>query len=145
MTMSNDEIIGDGNTPSALTDLRDIGHYVAKIISDERTLNKMVFAYDVVLTQNEIYDMLEKISGEQIERKHVSVKPLESTHLEHVLTASDRSLRKKFSTESPRPALRVRHTRTTLPSTFHDTSPSTSCRGVSVETTSPSTPSTWVT
>ncbi|KAJ9255217.1 hypothetical protein DTO195F2_6292 [Paecilomyces variotii] len=76
MTMSNDEIIGDGNTPSALTDLRDIGHYVAKIISDERTLNKMVFAYDVVLTQNEIYDMLEKISGEQIERKHVSAEEI---------------------------------------------------------------------
>lgn len=72
MTMSNDEIIGDGNKPSALTDLRDIGHYVAKIVSDERTLNRMVFAYDVVLSQNEIYDLLENISGEKIERKYVS-------------------------------------------------------------------------
>ncbi|KAL1867027.1 hypothetical protein Plec18167_008818 [Paecilomyces lecythidis] len=83
MTMSNDEIIGDGNTPSALTDLRDIGHYVAKIVSDERTLNRMVFAYDVVLTQNEIYDLLEKISGEKIERKHVS----EEEVLERVASA----------------------------------------------------------
>ncbi|KAL1979615.1 hypothetical protein VTN96DRAFT_5437 [Rasamsonia emersonii] len=72
MTMANDEIIGDGTTPSAITDLRDIGRYVARIIADPRTVNKMVFAYNTVMTPHEIYSMLEKLSGEKIERKYVS-------------------------------------------------------------------------
>jgi hypothetical protein len=67
-----DEIIGGGNVPSALTDLRDIGRYVAKIIVDERTLNRMVFAYNTVITQNQIYDLMEEISGEKLERNYVS-------------------------------------------------------------------------
>lgn len=73
MTMANDEIIGDGTTPSAITDLRDIGRYVARIIADPRTVNKMVFAYNTVMTPHEIYSMLEKLSGEKIERKYVGV------------------------------------------------------------------------
>ncbi|KAL4734055.1 hypothetical protein BDV11DRAFT_66688 [Aspergillus similis] len=72
MTTSNNEIVGDGNTPLALTDLRDIGRYVARIIADDRTLNKMVFAYNTVLTQNEIFSLLEEISGEQITRNYIS-------------------------------------------------------------------------
>lgn len=71
MTAANDEIVGDGNTPTAITDLRDIGRYVAKIIVDDRTLNKMVFAYDTVVSQNEIYDLMEKISGEKVVRNYV--------------------------------------------------------------------------
>lgn len=72
MTSANNEIVGDGNTPLALTDLRDIGRYVALIINDDRTLNKMVLAYNTVLTQNQIYDMLEEISEEKIQRNYVS-------------------------------------------------------------------------
>lgn len=71
MTMANDEIIGDGETPTAITDLRDIGRYVARVIADPRTLNKMVFAYNTVKTPNEIYSTLEELSGEKIERKYV--------------------------------------------------------------------------
>lgn len=71
MTAANDEIVGEGNTPTALTDLRDIGRYVSKIIVDDRTLNKMVFAYNTLMTQNQIYDLMEKISGEQIARNYV--------------------------------------------------------------------------
>ncbi|PYH31126.1 aromatic alcohol reductase [Aspergillus neoniger CBS 115656] len=71
MTTANNEIVGDGNTPLALTDLRDIGRYVAKIIVDDRTLNKMVFAYNTVLTQNQIYDLLEEISEEKIQRNYI--------------------------------------------------------------------------
>ena len=67
-----EEIIGGGNVPSALIDMRDIGHYVAKIIVDERTLNRMVFAYNTVITQNQIYDLMEEISGEKLERNYVS-------------------------------------------------------------------------
>lgn len=71
MTSGNDEIIGDGNTPTALTDLRDIGRYMARIILDPRTLNKMVLAYNEVSTQNKIYDLMEEISEEKIERLYV--------------------------------------------------------------------------
>ena len=71
MTVANDEIVAHGNTPTALTDLRDIGRYVAKIIVDDRTLNKMVFAYNTVMTQNQIYDLMEKISEEKVVRNHV--------------------------------------------------------------------------
>lgn len=62
---------GDGNVPSAFTDIRDVGQYVARIISDPRTLNKMVFAYDEVATTNQIYELLEKLSGEKIDRSYV--------------------------------------------------------------------------
>jgi hypothetical protein len=72
MTMANDEIIGDGLRPSAITDLRDIGKYVARIIADPRTLNKMVFAYGTVKTPAEIYSTMEELSGERLERKYVS-------------------------------------------------------------------------
>ncbi|GAB1215709.1 hypothetical protein ATERTT37_004903 [Aspergillus terreus] len=71
MTSANNEIVGDGNTPIALTDLRDIGRYVARIIVDDRTLNKMVFAYNTVTTQNQIYDLLEEISEEKIPRNYI--------------------------------------------------------------------------
>ena len=71
MTAANDEIVGDGNTPTALTDLRDIGRYVAKIIVDDRTLNKSVFAYNTVVTQNDIYNLMEEISEEKVVRNYV--------------------------------------------------------------------------
>lgn len=65
-------LIGDGTVPSALTDIRDIGKYVAKIIVDERTLNKYVLAYDELWTPNEVVDELERLSGEKIPREYVS-------------------------------------------------------------------------
>lgn len=68
-----DGIAGDGNVPTALTDLRDIATYVARIISDPRTLNRMVFAYNEVFTPNQMYELLEKVSGEKIPRKYVSI------------------------------------------------------------------------
>lgn len=76
MTTSNDELIGDGKTPSAFTDLRDIGKYVAKIIVDPRTENKMVFAYNTVMTPAEIFDTVERLSGEKVERKYVCPCPV---------------------------------------------------------------------
>lgn len=66
------EILGDGEVPSAMTDNRDIGKFVARIISDPRTLNKMVFAHGEVWTQNQIWRKMEELSGESIERKYVS-------------------------------------------------------------------------
>lgn len=63
-------IPGDGHALSALTDLRDVGKYVARAIDDERTLNKMVFFHNQLWTSNQIYDLLEKLSGEQIPRSY---------------------------------------------------------------------------
>lgn len=74
MTSGNDEIIGDGNMPMALIDLRDIGRYMANIISDPRTLNKKVFAYNVLSTQNKLHELMEELSEEKIVRNHVSCK-----------------------------------------------------------------------
>lgn len=67
-----EEILGGGNVPSALTDLRDVGRYVAKIIVDDRTLNRMVLAYNTMMTQNQIYDLMEEISGERLDRNYVA-------------------------------------------------------------------------
>ncbi|KAJ7982950.1 hypothetical protein DFH06DRAFT_1081071 [Mycena polygramma] len=68
----NLEIHGDGNMPTMLTDLRDIGVFVVRIIKDARTLNKSVIAYGEVLSENEILETMEALSGEKVERKHVS-------------------------------------------------------------------------
>ncbi|KAH7386317.1 hypothetical protein BKA64DRAFT_680697 [Cadophora sp. MPI-SDFR-AT-0126] len=74
--LSTLEILGDGEVPSALIDNRDIGKYVARIIADPRTLNKMVFAYSEVWTQNGIWTTLETLSGEPIAREHLSKEDL---------------------------------------------------------------------
>ena len=50
--LPNTTIYGDGNAPNILTDKRDIGPFVARILEDERTLNKRVFTCSEVLTQN---------------------------------------------------------------------------------------------
>ncbi|KAL6408618.1 putative isoflavone reductase family protein [Ilyonectria robusta] len=70
VTMPVEYIAGDGNAPSALTDMRDVGNYTARIIRDPRTLNKMVLVYGEVLSQNQVFDLLENLSGEQLERHY---------------------------------------------------------------------------
>jgi len=73
------EYHGDGEAPNMLTDLRDIGRYVARIIDDERTLNKYVACYDDVLSEKQIVNIMEELSGEKIEMGHVSVKETEES------------------------------------------------------------------
>lgn len=58
-------IVAGGDTPSALTDVRDVGVYVAKIITDPRTLNKKVFAFTETKTQNQVFELVQKMSGEK--------------------------------------------------------------------------------
>lgn len=72
------EIMGDGEAPFAIVDKRDIGKYVARIIADLRTLNRMVFAYGEVWTQNHILDALEGKSGEKIVRQSLSKDDMEN-------------------------------------------------------------------
>lgn len=68
---------GDGNVPSALTDLRDIGRYVAKIIVDDRTLNKYVFVYNELHSPSQVFDLMEKLSGEKLDRQYDSLEVLQ--------------------------------------------------------------------
>lgn len=70
------EIAGGGNVLSGLTDLRDIGKYVARIMQDERTINKWVFVYNELWSQNAVYDLVEKRLGEKIDRTYLSEKDL---------------------------------------------------------------------
>lgn len=144
MTTANNEIVGDGNTPLALTDLRDIGRYVAKIIVDDRTLNKMVFAYNTVLTQNQIYDLLEEISEEKIQRNYVSTVTRCGCWVQADLICH-RSLKRLSTQGSLQLGSPVRPIPSILSSSFPDTSLKTNCHGVSAATTILSMPSTWAT
>ncbi|KAH6893389.1 hypothetical protein B0T10DRAFT_546635 [Thelonectria olida] len=73
-----DKVYGDGNLPTAVTDLRDIGTYVARIIADPRTLNAAVFAYNEIQTQEQILSLLESLSGESVPREYLSIPDLEA-------------------------------------------------------------------
>lgn len=76
--LGENKLYGDGNAPNLLTDLRDIGPFVARIIKDPRTLNKKVFTWSDELSQIEIYALAEKVSGESIDRKPVSWDEMEA-------------------------------------------------------------------
>ncbi|KAL4749483.1 hypothetical protein BDW72DRAFT_214061 [Aspergillus terricola var. indicus] len=71
-------IFGDGDVPPALTDVRDAGLYAAKIISDPRTINKKVFAFTETWTQNQVFSLIERITGEQPEAIKVSAAEIEA-------------------------------------------------------------------
>ncbi|UPK92848.1 hypothetical protein LCI18_003783 [Fusarium solani-melongenae] len=72
-------IPGDGNMKTCLVDNLDVGRLVAKIIVDDRTLNQKVMANGDVLTFNEVFDMVEKLTGEKPERKYWSAEQLDAT------------------------------------------------------------------
>jgi hypothetical protein len=56
LLIPNTTILGDPNMKTAFTDLRDVGPYVAKIVMDDRTMNKYVFCYGELLSQEEILE-----------------------------------------------------------------------------------------
>jgi hypothetical protein len=64
-------IVGDGNVKFALTDMSDIGKYVAKIIADPRTINRRVLAYTEVLSMNGIWDVMARVTGEEPPKSYV--------------------------------------------------------------------------
>jgi len=59
-------IFGSGDVKSSFTDLKDIGKFASRIISDERTLNKYVFCWAEQRTQNEVFALAERIVGRPI-------------------------------------------------------------------------------
>ncbi|KAJ7186665.1 hypothetical protein C8R46DRAFT_879993 [Mycena filopes] len=72
----NATIHNGGEMPNILIDLRDLGRFVARIIKDSRTLNKFVLAYGDVRSENEIFDIMERLSGEKIKREYVSTEDI---------------------------------------------------------------------
>ena len=73
-----EEFIGDGTAPYASIDKADIGLYVARIITDPRTLNRSVFAYGDVTTQNAVWAEVEAATGKRLPRDSLSVSDLEA-------------------------------------------------------------------
>ena len=67
------EIYGDGKVKTLLTDKRDQGTWMARIVKDERTLNRRVVAWSDELTQEEMWEVVEKVTGESLPRNYVSV------------------------------------------------------------------------
>jgi len=78
----NVEIHAGGDQPSILIDLVDIGPFVALIIKDPRTLNNSVIAYGDVLSENEIFEIMEALSGEKIAREYISADAIIATRAE---------------------------------------------------------------
>ncbi|PCD25986.1 hypothetical protein AU210_012420 [Fusarium oxysporum f. sp. radicis-cucumerinum] len=77
ITFSENVIAADGNVRTALTDLADIGRFVTRIIAATRTLNRQVFAYGEVTTQNKVISTVENYTGEIIPRQYLSKKEAE--------------------------------------------------------------------
>lgn len=77
ISLPAEEIYGTGEAPSALTDLRDVGKYVARILGDDRTINQSVLCYSEVHSQLDSYALMEKLSGEKIPRYFISQQDLE--------------------------------------------------------------------
>lgn len=71
-------IFETGNVKTAMTDNRDIGKFVARIILDDRTLYEYVFCWAEEYTQNEILSLAERISGKTIPTKNLSAEDLSS-------------------------------------------------------------------
>lgn len=73
-----DALVGDGETRTAMIDQADIGRYVARIIADPRTLNRCVFAYGEVTTQNAVWAAVEAHAGAALPREPLTKAALEA-------------------------------------------------------------------
>ncbi|CAJ2513880.1 Uu.00g019990.m01.CDS01 [Anthostomella pinea] len=68
----NLEVFAGGAAPNMLIGKRDVGRLTARIMKDERTLNKRVYAYADLLSQNELNAIVEEKTGEKLELTHVT-------------------------------------------------------------------------
>ncbi|KAH8116640.1 NAD-binding protein [Phellopilus nigrolimitatus] len=67
---------GTGDIKCAFIDRRDVGTFVARVLRDECTLNRCVFCWAVEATQNEVFALAERISGQKIDIVRVSKEDL---------------------------------------------------------------------
>ena len=73
-----------GEVKQALTDLRDIGKFVARIIADKRTLNRYVLVHSEEHTQNEMFALAKRVSG-----KDITIKTQNAEYLTKLADESD--------------------------------------------------------
>ena len=74
--------LGSGEVKTAVLDVHDIGNFVARIIADERTLNRYVLIYSEQVTQKEVFKLAEKVTGRQIALTFKSAEELDREILE---------------------------------------------------------------
>ncbi|CAH8362264.1 unnamed protein product [Eruca vesicaria subsp. sativa] len=69
-------IYGDGNVKVIFADEDDIANYTAKTLNDPRTVNKTVYIRprDNILTQNELVQIWEKLTGNELEKINIEAK-----------------------------------------------------------------------
>jgi hypothetical protein len=65
-------VVAGGTAKNMLMHRKDVGRFTVRVIKDERTLNKRVFGYAELLSQNEKNAVVEEKTGEKLELKHVS-------------------------------------------------------------------------
>jgi hypothetical protein len=65
--MPINSLYAGGTARNMITDKMDVGKTTVLCIKDDRTLNKRVYAYGEVLSQNDITAIVEKKSGEKLE------------------------------------------------------------------------------
>ncbi|KAG7094439.1 hypothetical protein E1B28_008036 [Marasmius oreades] len=71
---------GSGKVKIAYTDLERVGDFVARIITDPRTLNKTVQTWDGETTLEEVWDIASRITGENFDDyPRFSAEDIEST------------------------------------------------------------------
>ena len=58
---------GPGDVKLAYTGLESVGEFVSRIISDPRTLNRTVQAWDGQTTLNEAYALASRVTGENFD------------------------------------------------------------------------------
>ena len=66
------ELVAGGDAKNLLTDKRDIGTFVARILRDPRTINQKVICWGEEISQNEIVRVVEEKSGEKLDLADVS-------------------------------------------------------------------------
>jgi hypothetical protein len=102
-TFPNTNIIYAGGTAeNILTDKRDIGRFVARIIKDDRTLNQKVVTVGDSLTQNQIWDIVERAGDEKVPKTHVSYSLLNLSSLATSLTVHRFPPKRWFPSSRPR-------------------------------------------
>ena len=69
------KIYGDGSARNLVTHNRHIGKYVARIITDHRTLNHAVIVWEDEVSQREAHEIGERVSGEgdALKNKRIAV------------------------------------------------------------------------
>ena len=61
---------GPGTVKTSWTALERVGEFIARVISDPRTLNRTVQTYDGELTKNDMYELATKLTGENFDDYH---------------------------------------------------------------------------